>query len=195
MRHPFLEQISERLCQREVATFRYQFPYLQAGGGRPDPPPVLHATVRAAVEAAAAALPSIPMLAGGKSLGGRMTSQAAAKQPLAGVHGVVFLGFPLHPPKEPSITRAEHLGQVSVPLLFLQGTRDTLADLALTKSVCVRLGSNAELHVVEGADHSFKVLKRSGRTETDVLDELAATILRWADALVGAGAGAGAVRR
>ena len=186
MRHPFLERVSERLCEREIATFRYQFPYMQAGGGRPDPPSVLRATVLAALDAAGSALPSVPLLAGGKSLGGRMTSQVAANQTLPGVHGLMFLGFPLHPPKEPSISRAEHLDQVPVPMLFLQGSRDALADLTLIRSVCARLGANAELHVVEGADHSFKVLKRSGRTDADVLDELADTITRRADALVGA---------
>jgi predicted alpha/beta-hydrolase family hydrolase len=175
--------MSARLADRNIATFRYQFPYMQAGEGRPDPPPVLHATVLAAVQTAAEMLPSIPLLAGGKSLGGRMTSQLAARESLPGVQGLVFLGFPLHAPKQPSIARGEHLDQVALPMFFLQGTRDTLADLGLIKSVCERLGDKARLHVVEGADHSFKVLKRSGRTETEVLDELADTIPHWADAL------------
>jgi uncharacterized protein len=183
MRHPFMEAISAKLAERGVATFRYQFPYMQAGGRRPDPPAVAQATVRAAVEKAGTMVSGIPIIAGGKSFGGRMTSQAAAQQALPGVRGLAFLGFPLHPPGNPSITRAEHLDHVTVPMLFLQGTRDALADLALMTSVSQRLGKNAELHVVEGGDHSFKVPKRSGRTDAQALDELADTIPRWADAL------------
>jgi hypothetical protein len=184
MRHPFLEQMATRLADREVATFRYQFPYMQAGEGRPDPPPVLEATVLAAVQTAGEMMPSLPMLAGGKSLGGRMTSHVASRSFLPGVRGLVFLGFPLHAPKKPAVTRAVHLEQVPLPMLFLQGTRDTLADLDLVTSVCGRLEGHATLHLVDGGDHSFKVLKRSGRTEDDVLDELADTIQHWATALL-----------
>jgi hypothetical protein len=140
---------------------------------------VLEATVRAAVAAAAEVAPGLPIIAGGKSMGGRMTSGAAARAPLAGVAGLVFLGFPLHRPKQPSEERAAHLSQVTVPMLFLQGTRDDLADLGLITGVCARLGSLATLHVVEGADHAFEVLKRSGRTDAEVLRELADTVATW----------------
>jgi predicted alpha/beta-hydrolase family hydrolase len=184
MRHPFLEEVSQRLATRNVSTFRFQFLYTQAEEKRPDPPPVLEATVLAAVQAAGGLRPSVPMLAGGKSLGGRMTSHLAAGQFLPGVRGLVFLGFPLHPPKKPATTRADHLDQVPLPMLFLQGTRDTLADLPLIQGVCARIGTGATLHVVEGGDHSFKVLKRSGRNDFEVLDELAETIAQWAEQLV-----------
>ena len=179
MRHAFMEDVARRLAARGVATFRYQFPYVEAGGKRPDPPRILQATVRAAVAAAAAAAPDLPLIAGGKSLGGRMTSSAAAQRPLEGVRGIAFLGFPLHPPKKPAIERAAHLDDVGVPMLFLQGTRDDLADLDLIRQVHARLGERATLHVVEGADHSFHVLKRSGRTDAEVLDELADVVAEW----------------
>ncbi len=184
MRHPFLESVARRLGEHGIATFRYQFPYLEAGSRRPDPPGVLEATVRAAVAEAARAAPGLPLIAGGKSLGGRMTSSAAAKQPLAGVKGLAFLGFPLHPPGSPSDKRADHLSRVEVPMLFLQGTRDDLADLTLLKPVIKRLGKRATLHVVEGADHSFRVLKRSGRTDREVLEELVQSIVDWAMGVV-----------
>ena len=184
MRHPFLEEVAQRLACRGIATFRYQFPYMQAGETRPDPPPVLEATIVAAVQAAGGLRPSLPLLAGGKSLGGRMTSHVAAGRFLPGVRGLVFLGFPLHAPKKPALTRAKHLDQVPVPMLFLQGTRDTLADLDLVRSVVTRLGHDATLHVVEGADHSFRVLKRSGRNDGEVLDEVADTLSRWAGTLL-----------
>lgn len=183
MRHPFLEKVAQSLAERGVATFRYQFPYMEARGRRPDPPGVLEATVRGAVTAAAEAAPGLPLVAGGKSLGGRMTSGAAAKEPLPGVRGLVFLGFPLHPPKQLDTKRAEHLSVVSVPMLFLQGTRDDLADLQLLKPVIRSLGKRATLHVVEGADHSFKVLKRSGRTDGDVMEELAQAIVEWVEGI------------
>ncbi len=183
MRHPFLEAVARALADRQIATLRYQFPYIERREGRPNPPGVLEATVRAAVRAAAAAAPGLPLVAGGKSLGGRMTSSAAARQPLDGVQGLVFLGFPLHPPKRPSSERAEHLDRVSLPMLFLQGTRDDLADLSLLEPVCRRLGPRATLHVVEGADHSFRVLKRSGRTDAQVLDELTGAVAGWLSAL------------
>jgi len=180
MRHRFMAAVADALAQRNVATLRYQFPYTESGGRRPDPPGVLQATVRAAVAAAAAAAPGLPLLAGGKSLGGRMTSSAAARTPLPGVRGLVFLGLPLHAPNRPGIDRAEHLDGVELPMLFLQGTRDALADLELMGTVCARLGTRATLHVVEGGDHSFGVLKRSGRTEAEVLAEVGDTIVSWA---------------
>ncbi|HEX7090552.1 MAG TPA: alpha/beta family hydrolase [Longimicrobiales bacterium] len=184
MRHAFMEAIAQRLAARGVATFRYQFPYMEAGSRRPDSPGVLQATVRAAVAAAAGAAPDLPLIAGGKSLGGRMTSGAAAEQPLAGVRGLAFLGFPLHPLKKPAIERAAHLDDVDLPMLFLQGTRDDLADLELMRRVCDRLGRRATLHVVDGADHSFHVLRRSGRTDAEVLDELADAVAEWGRGVV-----------
>jgi uncharacterized protein len=183
MRHHFLEAVAAALGRRGVATFRYQFSYMDAGGGRPDPPLVLKASVRAAVERAAAAAPGLPLVAGGKSLGGRMTSSAAAASPLPGVRGLVFLGFPLHPPGQPGIRRAEHLDRVSLPMLFLQGSRDAFAQPDLLASVIGRLGARATLHLVEGGDHSFAVLKRSGRTPEQVMDEIADTIGGWARSL------------
>jgi predicted alpha/beta-hydrolase family hydrolase len=179
MRHSFMERIALALAQRGVATLRYQFPYLEQGGRRPDPPGVLEATVRAAVATARELLPGLPLVAGGKSMGGRMTSGAMAHRPLEEVRGIVFLGFPLHPPNQPGNARAEHLQGVQVPMLFLQGTRDALADLDLVTSVCSGLGHRATLHVVDGADHSFAVLKRSGRSDHQVMDELADTITDW----------------
>jgi predicted alpha/beta-hydrolase family hydrolase len=185
MRHSFLESVSAALAARGVATFRYQFPYLEAGRGRPDPPWVLEATVRAAVTKAAEIVPELPLIAGGKSLGGRMTSGAAAAQPLDRVKGLAFLGFPLHPPGQPGTRRAEHLQRVDVPMLFLQGTRDAFARLDLITDVCAGLEPRASLHVVEGADHSFGVPKRSGRTSAQVLAELVDTTASWARSLVG----------
>jgi hypothetical protein len=179
MRHRFMESMAQALAGRGIATLRYQFPYVEAGTRRPDPPGVLEATVRAAVASAGESTPDLPLVAGGKSLGGRMTSNAMARRPLDGVLGLVFLGFPLHPPKRPGVTRAEHLDRVESPMIFLQGTRDDLADLGLMTSVCHRLGPNASLHVVEGADHSFAVLKRSGRTEAEVMEELTLRLTEW----------------
>lgn len=179
MRHAFLASMAERLAARGIATFRYQFPYAEKGGRRPDPQPILLATVRSAVAAAAEAAGGLPLFAGGKSMGGRMTSLAAAKDPLPGVRGLVFFGFPLHPAGRPSAERGEHLAQVALPMLFLQGTRDALADLDLLRPVCERLGARATLHVVEDADHSFHVPKRSGRTDDETQDELADAMDRW----------------
>jgi hypothetical protein len=179
MRHRFMESMAQALAGRGIATLRYQFPYVEAGTRRPDPPGVLEATVRAAVASAGESTPDLPLVAGGKSLGGRMTSNAMARRPLDGVLGLVFLGFPLHPPKRPGVTRAEHLDRVESPMIFLQGTRDDLADLGLMTSVCNRLGPRASLHVVEGADHSFAVLKRSGRTEAEVMEELTLRLTEW----------------
>ncbi len=180
MRHPFLESLSAGLAEEGIATFRYQFPYMESGSRRPDEPRVLVATVRSAVEAARELAGGLPLLAGGKSLGGRMTSTSAVDGALPGVRGLVFFGFPLHPADRPSAKRAEHLDRVPVPMLFLQGSRDKLADLSLLEPVCDRLGERATLHVIEGADHSFHVLKSSGRTDERVLAELAATAASWA---------------
>jgi uncharacterized protein len=182
MRHHFLESVCASLAARGVATFRYQFPYLEAGRRRPDPPPVLEAAVRAAVTRAADIVPELPIIAGGKSLGGRMTSSAAAAKSLHRVKGLAFLGFPLHPPGQPGTRRAEHLARVEVPMLFLQGTRDQFARLDLITGVCQQL-PRATLHVVEGADHSFAVLKLAGRSSAQVLDELADTTTHWARSL------------
>jgi predicted alpha/beta-hydrolase family hydrolase len=179
MRHRFMEAIAGQLAERGVATIRYQFPYMEEGRKRPDAPMILHATVRAAVRMAAEALPTLPLVAGGKSMGGRMTSQAQAQDALPGIRGLVFLGFPLHAPNKPDDRRATHLADVNIPMLFLQGTRDSLADLSLLTPVCQRLAPQATLHVVEGGDHSFKVLKRSGRTDEEVLGELAETMVHW----------------
>lgn len=183
MRHTFMEQAAQRLATRGIATFRYQFPYMEQGSKRPDPKPVLVATVRSAIETAARKAPQLTLLAGGKSMGGRMTSQACAEGSLSGVRGLVFYGFPLHPPGAPATDRATHLSNVDIPMLFLQGTRDTLADLSLLTPVCRKLGARATLYVVEGADHSFHMLKSSGRTDSEVLDELALQVARWAEAI------------
>jgi predicted alpha/beta-hydrolase family hydrolase len=188
MRHPFMESLARELAASHVATFRYQFPYMQTKRGRPDSPAVLTDTVRAAVRAASEAAPDLPLLAGGKSLGGRMTSlafseQAADKSGGPHLRGLVFVGFPLHKPGRPGAERASHLQRVSAPMLFLQGTRDSLADLSFLRPVCTNLGHRATLHVVEGADHSFHMLKRSGRTDGDVLSELARTVASWAESL------------
>jgi uncharacterized protein len=179
MRHPFMERLAEALAGEGIATLRYQFPYMEQGARRPDPPAVLEATVRAATALARERAPNLPLLAGGKSLGGRMTSNAMARRPLDGVVGLVFFGFPLHPAKQPGTARADHLARVDLPMLFLQGTRDALADIGLMTSVTGALGPRATLHVVEGADHGFAVLKRSGRTDADVLAELARTVAAW----------------
>jgi uncharacterized protein len=179
MRHPFLERIAQVLGERAVATYRYEFLYMEKRSGRPDPPAVAAARVRDAVIDAARVAPGLPVFAGGKSFGGRMTSQAQAHEPLPGVHGLAFLGFPLHPPGRPGTSRAEHLSDVQVPMLFLQGTRDDFAGLDLLRPIVKKLGKRATLHIVEGGDHSFKVLKRTGRTDVDVMNELADTISAW----------------
>lgn len=179
MTHPFMTAIANALSARCIATLRYQFPYMEAGGKRPDPPKLAHATVRAAVAEAARQLPGIPLIAGGKSFGGRMTSQTQAAAALPGVQGLVFLGFPLHPPKAPGSERAAHLSDIRVPMLFLQGTRDELADLTLINALAGQLGSLATLDIVDDADHSFHVRKRSGRDDGQVLEALADSIARW----------------
>jgi predicted alpha/beta-hydrolase family hydrolase len=183
MSHPFMEMLAGELAGAGVGTLRYQFPYMEEGRRVPDAPVVLTATVVAAARAAAEAAPGLPLLAGGKSMGGRMTSQATAQHALDGVRGLVFFGFPLHPPKQPGTKRADHLVKVTVPMLFLQGTRDTFADLKLLRPVCAKLGSRATLHVIETADHSFHVLKSSGRSDAEVLRELAETAAAWAEGI------------
>lgn len=182
MRHAFLESVAQRLAARGVATLRYQFPYMERGTRRPDPPSVAVACVRSAVEVAQEQAGDLPLFAGGKSFGGRMTSTAAAQAPLPGVRGLVFLGFPLHASGRPGAERAAHLRDVRLPMLFLQGTRDSLADLALVRPLCESLGARARLHVVDGGDHSFHVLKSAGRSDDAVHDELADAIAGWMEA-------------
>jgi predicted alpha/beta-hydrolase family hydrolase len=179
MTHPFMAAIAAGLCERSIATLRYQFPYMEKGGRRPDSPAVAQAAVRAAIAEAQARLPSVPRFAGGKSFGGRMTSQAQAASPLPGVLGLAFLGFPLHPAGKPSVTRAEHLRRVDVPMLFLQGTRDTLADASLIEQVTTDLGQRASLAMIPDADHSFHVPARSGRTDADVRTGLLDALAAW----------------
>jgi hypothetical protein len=184
MRHSFLSEVSAALARRGVASLRYQFPYMERAGRRPDPPALCHATVRAAVSTARDIAPALPLIAAGKSFGGRMTSQAQALEPLPGVHGIAFLGFPLHPPKKPSLARADHLSKVSVPMLFLQGTRDALADPGLIRQAVERLGARARIQAIEGADHAFHVLARSGRTDADALGEIADALTGWIGAVL-----------
>ena len=179
MRHAFLERMAQALADRRIATFRYEFAYMEKHAGRPDPPAVAAARVREAVGEAARVAPGLPLFAGGKSFGGRMTSTAAAEAPLPGVRGLVFLGFPLHPPGQPGTSRADHLDRVTVPMLFLQGTRDQFAQLPLLEPVITRLQPRAVLHLIDSGDHSFKVPKSSGRTAEDVMNGLADTIAAW----------------
>jgi predicted alpha/beta-hydrolase family hydrolase len=183
MAHPFMAEVAAGLAERGVATLRYQFPYMEKASKRPDPPAIAHAAVRAAVAAAAQACPGLPLIAGGKSFGARMTSQAQAKAPLAGVTGLAFFGFPLHPAGAPSSDRAGHLTDVQIPMLFLQGTNDKLAELALLKPVVNKLGARAALHLLDGADHSFHVPKRSGRTDGEVMAEALDALAAWLSAL------------
>ena len=185
MRHPFLEAVAGALARRRVATLRFEFPYAAAGSRRPDPRPVLVDSVCAAATEAERLAGGRTLLAGGKSMGGRMTSLAAAGGRLERVRGIVFLGFPLHPAVKRGIERADHLGAVRQPMLFLQGTRDTLADLALLRPVCEKLGPRAQLRVIEGADHGFHVLKRSGRSDADVIETLADEVARFAEECAG----------
>lgn len=180
MTHPFLGAVAERLARRGIATLRYQFPYMDAGRRSPDAPRVLESTVRRAIETAAETAPDLTIIAGGKSMGGRITSHVAAVDPPPHLGGLVFLGYPLHAPKKPDTKRARHLGAIRTPMLFLQGTRDNLADLGLVQSVVEDLGQKATLQVIDGGDHSFKVLKRSGRTETEVICEIVDSISEWA---------------
>jgi uncharacterized protein len=184
MNHPFMAAVADELAALGVATLRYQFPFAEKKGRRPDPPQLAQATVRAAVGAAHTRAPDLPLIAGGKSFGGRMTSQAQAAEPLAEVQALAFLGFPLHPPGQPSVARAEHLSQVHVPMLFLQGTRDTFAELALIEPLAKRLGGQATLTLFEDADHSFHVPARTGRSDSQVRTTLLAALSSWADAVL-----------
>jgi predicted alpha/beta-hydrolase family hydrolase len=181
MTHPFMQTVAAGLAERAIATLRYQFPYMEKGSKRPDSPAIAHAAVRAAVAEAGRRCPEMPLIAGGKSFGARMTSQAQAIALLAGVRGLAFLGFPLHPAGKPSTDRAAHLTDVRIPMLFLQGTRDTLAELNLLEPVVKSLGRKATLHVVEGGDHSFHVLARSGRKDADVMAEICDAVAAWLD--------------
>ena len=185
MTHASMETVAAGLSQRGIATLRYQFSYMEKGSKRPDAPKVAHAAVRAAVAEAARCCPSLPLIAGGRSFGGRMTSQAQALSPLAGVRGLAFLGFPLHPAGKPSNDRAKHLADVKIPMLFLQGTRDALAELSLLEPVVKGLGSRATLHLLDGADHSFHVLKSSGRNDREVMGEALDAFAAWVEKVVG----------
>ena len=179
MTHRSMSSNAEGLAERGIATLRYQFPYMEKGGGRPDPPKIAHSAVRAAVAQALLLAPGLPLFAGGRSFGGRMTSQAQAESALPGVRGLAFLGFPLHPAGKPGIERAEHLSQVQIPMLFVSGDRDALAELNLLKPVVAGLGDRATLHVVSDADHSFKVPAKSGRTLADAEAEALQAMADW----------------
>jgi uncharacterized protein len=179
MQHAGMSSLADALAAANVATLRYQFPYMERGSRRVDSPAVAHAAVQAAVAEARRRLPALPLFAGGRSFGGRMTSQAQAISPLDGVRGLAFVAFPLHPAGAPGVERARHLADVTVPILFLQGTRDKLAELHLLRSVVETLGPRATLHVVDDADHSFHVRASSGRTDAEVVRELARTMSEW----------------
>jgi hypothetical protein len=179
MAHPFMARLAEGLAERGIATLRYQFPYMERGSRRPDPPPLAQAAVRAAVAEAARRWPGLPLVAGGKSFGARMTSQAQATAPLPGVVGLVFVGFPLHPAGAPAIERAAHLAGLRCPMLFLAGTRDELAEPGLLRQVCDGLGALATLTRFDDADHSFHVRARSGRTDAQVMQTLLDTTAEW----------------
>jgi predicted alpha/beta-hydrolase family hydrolase len=179
MRHRFMEAMAGRLADHAVGTLRYEYPYMSAGSKRPDPASKNEAVTRAVCEFAGREFSHLTLCAGGKSMGGRMTSQAQAAAPLPRIEALVFLGFPLHAPGRPAAARGEHLERVNIPMLFFQGTRDSLADLTLLEPICTALGERATLHVITDADHSFAVLKRSGRTADEVLDEIAETTAAW----------------
>jgi uncharacterized protein len=183
MTHAFMTTFANGLFERDIASLRYQFPYMEKASRRPDPPAIAQAAVRAAVTEAARCCPGVTLIAGGKSFGGRMTSQAQAATPLTGVRGLAFIGFPLHPAGKPSTDRAEHLARIEIPMLFLQGSRDSLAEVALIEPVVKSLGALATLHLVDGADHSFHVLARSGRNDREVMNEILDAFAGWADAL------------
>jgi uncharacterized protein len=179
MAHPFMEAVANALAERGIATLRYQFPYMEQRSKRPDTPKLAQATVRAAVAEAARLLPELPLFAGGKSFGGRMTSQAQAASPLSGVRGLVFLGFPLHPAGRPSDERGTHLFNVQIPMLFLQGTRDQLADLSLLQPLVGKLPARATLKLFHDADHSFHVPARSGRKDSEIIAEMSQALADW----------------
>jgi predicted alpha/beta-hydrolase family hydrolase len=182
--HPFMTAVAAELARQDIATLRYQFPYMETGARRPDPPQLAHATVRAAVAAALSFVPTLPLIAGGKSFGGRMTSQAQSKDPLQRVRGLVFVGFPLHPAGRPSQDRATHLFDVQIPMLFLQGTRDTLASLDQIEPLCKRLGRRATLKLFVDADHSFHVPARTGRKDAEVLGDVIDAFAAWLDGVI-----------
>jgi predicted alpha/beta-hydrolase family hydrolase len=184
MTHTFMAAVATELATRGIATLRYQFPYMEQKRKRPDPPKLAHATVRMAVAEAGRRLAGLPLIAGGKSFGGRMTSQAQAASALDGVRGLAFLGFPLHPAKQPSRQRADHLADVNIPMLFLQGTRDALAELDQLQPVCAALGSRATLKLFQDADHSFHVPARSGRTDAQVMTEMMDALAAWVDGVI-----------
>lgn len=183
MTHPFLADVAAGLADRRIATLRYQFPYMERGSKRPDPPKVAQAAVRAAVATAARLAPLVPLFAGGKSFGGRMTSQTQAESPLPGVRGLVFLGFPLHPPGRPGDERGAHLFDVQVPMLFLQGTRDEFADLTLLRPLVERLGGRATLDLIDDGDHSFRVPARTGRSRAEVLGGILDRLAAWIEVI------------
>jgi len=183
MEHPSMQAVTTALGTRGIATLRYQFPYMERRSRRPDPPPLCHATVRAAVAEAARVAPGLALVAGGRSFGGRMTSQAQAQSPLPEVRGLVFLAFPLHPAGRPGTERAAHLDQVRIPMLFIQGTRDELAELDLLTALIERLASHATLHLLDDADHSFHVPARTGRKDAEVRDEALDAMSQWLERL------------
>jgi predicted alpha/beta-hydrolase family hydrolase len=185
MRHAGMETLAEGLAGQAIATFRYQFPYMEQGRRFPDPLPLRLTTVGAAIQAAAQLHPTLPLLAGGRSMGGRMSSTWVAENPGSPLIGLVFFAFPLHPAGKPGTARARHLNDLDIPMLFLQGTRDKLADLSLIEPACGALGARAQLHVVDGADHSFHVLKRSGRTDEEVQEELMLATRRFVERCIG----------
>jgi predicted alpha/beta-hydrolase family hydrolase len=186
MTHPFLAAVAEGLARRGIATLRYQFPYMERGGRRPDAPALAQATVRAAVREAAGLAPGCAIVAGGKSFGGRMTSEAQAASPMPGVRGLVFLGFPLHPAGRPSAERGRHLSRVEMPMLFLQGTRDALAELSRLQALVRALGARARLELVQDADHAFHVPARTGRTDAEVREALLDAVAGWVGEVIGA---------
>lgn len=183
MQHAFMAAMAEGLAQRGIAVLRFQFPFMEHGSKRPDTPAIAEDAVRAAVQEAARRVPGVPLFAGGKSFGARMSSQAQAADPLPRVRGLVFVGFPLHAAGKPSVARAAHLAQVQIPMLFLQGTRDALADLDLVRQTTAGLGDRATLQVIDGADHAFHVLVRSGRNDAQVREEMLDAMTRWMQAL------------
>lgn len=185
MEHPSMQAVATGLAERGIATLRYQFPYMERQSRRPDPPPLCHATVRAAVAEAARLAPDLPLIAGGRSFGGRMTSQAQAQAPLAGVRGLVFLAFPLHPAGQPGTERAVHLQDVGIPMLFIQGTRDELAEPGLLRPLVERLGARATLHALDDADHSFHIPARSGRKDAEVRNEALDAVRTWLNGIDG----------
>ena len=184
MAHPFMAAIATGLEERGIATLRYQFPYMEKGGKRPDPPKLAHATVRAAVEEAIRLMPDIPLIAGGKSFGGRMTSQAQAAEPLRGIQGLAFLGFPLHPAGRPAQDRGKHLFEVQIPMLFLQGTRDALAMLDQLEPICKALGKVATLKLFQDADHSFHVPARTGKKDPQIRGEMLDALAQWIESTI-----------